>query len=134
MNVRRRWKHKGELDTRGGSNMAEHLLAEQYRDGLQSFGRMMPNVLQAYNQFTSACFAPGVIDSKQKHLMALGISLYTGNEHCIVYHMEAALAEGASQQEIAETVGVAGAYGGGTTFSHGVILVTEVMEEKNQIQ
>ncbi|OAJ76103.1 alkylhydroperoxidase [Brevibacillus sp. SKDU10] len=114
--------------------MAEHLLAEQYRDGLQTFGQMMPNVLQAYNQFTSACFASGAIDSKQKHLMALGISLYAGNEHCIVYHMEAALAEGASQQEIAETVGVSGAYGGGTTFSHGVILVTEVMKEKNQIQ
>jgi AhpD family alkylhydroperoxidase len=112
--------------------MAEHYLAEQYRDGLESFGRMMPDVLHAYNQFTSQCFAPGELSSKQKHLMALAISLYSGNEHCIVYHLEAALSEGVSEREIAETVGVAGAYGGGTTFAHGVITINEVMEEKKQ--
>ncbi|MFY0543506.1 carboxymuconolactone decarboxylase family protein [Brevibacillus sp. H7] len=112
--------------------MAEHYLSEQYRDGLSAFGQMMPNVINAYNQFTSECFAPGELSSRQKHLMALAISLFSGNEHCIVYHLEAALSEGVSEKEIAETVAVAGAYGGGTTFSHGVILINEVMEEKKQ--
>lgn len=112
--------------------MAEHLLAEEYREGLQSFGRIMPDVMNAYTQFTTACFSEGALDRKQKHLMAMGISLFSGNEHCIVYHLEGALSEGASEKEIAETVAVAGAYGGGTTFSHGVILVNEVMEEKRQ--
>ncbi|WP_139489516.1 carboxymuconolactone decarboxylase family protein [Brevibacillus dissolubilis] len=115
--------------------MAEHILSEEYREGLQTFGRMMPNVLQAYNDFTNACFADGAIDRKNKHLTALGISLFSGNEHCIVYHMEGALGEGATEQEIAEIVGVAGAFGGGTTFSHGVMLVNEVMQEKqNNVQ
>ncbi len=112
--------------------MAEHFLAEEYRDGLASFGRMMPDVLNAYTRFTSHCFAPGELSSKQKHLMALAISLFSGNEHCIVYHLEAALSEGVSEKELAETVGVAGAYGGGATFAHGVILINEVMEEKKQ--
>jgi AhpD family alkylhydroperoxidase len=113
--------------------MTEHYLAEQYRDGLQAFGDMLPDVLEAYNQFTSACFKEGSISRKQKHLMAMGISLFTGNEHCIVYHLEGALGEGATEQEIAETVAVAGAYGGGTTFSHGVILIQEVLKEKQQV-
>lgn len=112
--------------------MAEHILAKEYREGLLSFGRIMPDVMNAYNQFTTVCFQPGELDRKQKHLMAMGISLFTGNEHCIVFHLEGALSEGASEKEIAETVAVAGAYGGGTTFSHGVILVNEVMEEKRQ--
>jgi AhpD family alkylhydroperoxidase len=110
--------------------MAEHLLAEQYREGLRSFGRMMPEVVEAYNQFTNKCFQPGELSTKHKHLMAMGISLFTGNEHCIVYHLEGALLEGCTEKEIAETVAVAGAFGGGTTLSHGVILINEVLEEK----
>lgn len=112
--------------------MAEHVLAEQYREGLRSFGQVMPEVINAYNQFTSQCFAAGELSAKQKHLMALSISLYAGNEHCIVYHLEACLGEGVTEREIAETVAVAGAYGGGTTFSHGVILIEEVMDEIKQ--
>lgn|GEM_PF-262687 len=115
-----------------GLQMAEHLLAEQYREGLRSFGEVMPDVVQAYNEFTNKCFQPGELTTRTKHLMALGISLFTGNEHCIVYHLEGALLEGATEKEIAETVAVAGAYGGGSTISHGVILINEVLEERKQ--
>jgi alkylhydroperoxidase/carboxymuconolactone decarboxylase family protein YurZ len=51
---------------------------------------------------------------------------------CIVYHLEGAPGEQATEKEIAETIAVAGAYGGGTTFSHGVILFNEVWEEYRQ--
>lgn len=112
--------------------MAEHQLAQEYREGLQAFGRVMPDVLNAYNQFTNLCFQEGELSRKQKHLMAMAVSLFTGNDHCIVYHLEGALGENASEKEIAETIAVAGAYGGGTTFSHGVILINEVMGEHNQ--
>ncbi len=112
--------------------MAEHQLSQEYREGLQAFGRVMPEVLNAYTQFTSQCFQEGELSRKQKHLMAMAISLFSGNEHCIVYHLEGALGEKASEKEIAETIAVAGAYGGGTTFSHGVILINEVLQEHHQ--
>lgn len=112
--------------------MTEHYLAEQYREGLNSLGKIMPEVVSAYNQFTSRCFQPGALSSKQKHLLALGISLFTGNEHCIVYHLENAMDEGVTEEELAEVVAVVGAYGGGATMAHGVILINEVMEEKRQ--
>ncbi|HZG13964.1 MAG TPA: carboxymuconolactone decarboxylase family protein [Candidatus Bathyarchaeia archaeon] len=112
--------------------MAEHQLSQEYREGLQAFGRVMPDVLSAYNQFTNLCFQEGELSRKQKHLMAMAVSLFTGNEHCIVYHLEGALDEKATEKEIAETIAVAGAYGGGTTFSHGVILINEVMDEFKQ--
>jgi len=112
--------------------MGEHHLAEQYREGLRSFGQVMPGVVDAYNQFTSLCFDSGELGAKEKHLMAIAISLFSGNEHCMVYHLELALNLGATEKEIAETVAVAGAYGGGTTFSHGAILINEVLEERKQ--
>lgn len=110
------------------SNMREHDLVTQYREGLSAFGQEMPQVVDAYNAFTAACFHDGVIHSKEKHLMALAISLFSGNEHCMVYHLELALNDGATEKEITETVAVAGAYGGGTTFSHGTILINEVLK------
>jgi AhpD family alkylhydroperoxidase len=112
--------------------MADYLLAEEYREGLESFGRLMPNVLSAYNKFTAACFEAGEIKTKDKHLMALAISLFSGNEHCMLYHLELALNEGATEEEIVETVAVAGAYGGGTTFSHGAILINDVLQMSTQ--
>lgn len=109
--------------------MATHELAAQYLDGLQAFGQVMPDIMQTYNQFTAKCFSQGELSSREKHLIALGISLFSGNEHCIVYHLEALQREGVTKQELAETVAVAGAYGGGTTMSHGVILINEVMQK-----
>jgi AhpD family alkylhydroperoxidase len=106
--------------------MDEHSLAEEYREGLESFGRLMPDVLNAYNQFTSTCFQSGEIKAKDKHLMGIAISLFSGNEHCQTYHLELALQEGATEKEILETVAVAGAYGGGTTFSHGAMFINDI--------
>lgn len=110
-------------------------MAAQYREGLLAFGELMPEAFEAYQTFTGQCFLPGELSAKEKHLQALAISLFSGNEHCIVYHLEAAWNQGITEKEIAETVAVAGAFGGGTTLSHGVILIKEVMEQKrNQIQ
>ncbi|MET3289975.1 carboxymuconolactone decarboxylase family protein [Brevibacillus fluminis] len=111
--------------------MATHELAAQYLEGLRTFGQVMPGVMDAYNLFTTKCFAPGELSTKEKHLIALGISLFAGNEHCIVYHLEALRREGVSHQQLSETVAVAGAYGGGTTMSHGVILINEVMKKSD---
>ncbi len=110
--------------------MSEHILAEEYRNGLESYGQLMPDVLESYNQFTARCFQSGEISAKNKHLMAIAVSLFSGNEHCMVYHLELALEEGATEKEIAETVAVAGAYGGGSTFSHGAILIEDVVLSK----
>ncbi len=112
--------------------MTEQRLAQQYREGLMSFGERMPDVLSAYNQFTSTCFQTGEIRSKDKHLMAMAIALCSGNEHCMVYHLELAMQEGATEQEVAEAAAVAGAYGGGSAFSHGAILLHEAMQSIRQ--
>lgn len=104
----------------------------EYKEGLGHFRDKMPDITEKYIEFTSACFAPGEIDQKTKQLIALGISLYSQDEYCIMYHTQEAMHTGASEQEILEVVGVCAAFGGGATMSQGVTLVQECIQELSQ--
>ena len=71
---------------------------------------------ETYNHFLQlekSAFSPGEIDSKTKELMALSISIVTKCEPCIEWHVEQAVAAGASEQEVIETIDVAIEMGGG---------------------
>ncbi|WP_409348130.1 carboxymuconolactone decarboxylase family protein [Paenibacillus gyeongsangnamensis] len=88
---------------------------------------LMPGMVDAYHHFTAACFADGVLDKKQKQLIALGISLFANNEVCTVYHVGEALSEGATPQEIMEATAVAAAVGSGHAMSQGVTRVQQAL-------
>jgi AhpD family alkylhydroperoxidase len=94
----------------------------------------MPDLAQHYNEFTEACFKEGTLSQKQKQLIALGISLYSQDEYCIIYHTKGCLDQGASEEEILEAVGVTAAFGGGAAMSQAVTLVQEAMTELNQLK
>lgn len=104
-------------------NIRQSLTA--YKAGIGRFSEQLPEVGGAYQQFTAACFRPGAVDEKQKHLIALGISVCAQDEYCIMFHTQAAAEAGASEQEILETVGVCAAFGGGAALAQGVTLVQE---------
>jgi AhpD family alkylhydroperoxidase len=105
------------------------LWIHEYKEGLGEFQKKMPDIAGKYMEFTASCFAPGSIDKKMKQLIALGISIYSQDEYCIMYHTQEAIHEGASEQEILEVVGVSAAFGGGATMSQGVTLVQECLSE-----
>jgi len=98
-----------------------------YKAGLGHFMQKLPQVGNAYTQFTAACFQSGALAEKSKHLIALGIAVCAQDEYCIVYHTNAALETGATEQEILETVAVSGAFGGGMAMSQGVTIVQDVI-------
>lgn len=100
-----------------------------YKEGVGIFAKKMPDLASHYNAFTEACFKEGVLSKKQKQLIALGISLYSQDEYCIIYHVKGCLDEGCSEEEILEAVGVTAAFGGGASMSQAVTLVLEAMEE-----
>ncbi|MFK4426278.1 AhpD family alkylhydroperoxidase [Bacillus sp. RC51] len=93
------------------------------------FTEKMPKLAEQFNSFTEECFKEGTLSKKQKQLIALGISLYSQDEYCIIYHIKGCLDQGASEQEIFEAVGVTAAFGGGGTMSQAVTLVQECMQE-----
>jgi AhpD family alkylhydroperoxidase len=115
------------------SNSIEAALHD-YKTGLGTFTQKMPDLAKHYNAFTEACFKEGSLSQKQKQLIALGISLYSQDEYCIIYHVKGCLDQGASEEEVLEAVGVTAAFGGGAAMSQAVTLVQEAMDELNQGQ
>jgi AhpD family alkylhydroperoxidase len=101
----------------------------RFKVGIGSYVVSMPEMVSAYNEFTEACFKEGEITQKNKQLIALGISVHSQDEYCIIYHTKGCLDQGCSEKEIFEAIGVAAAVGGGAAMSQGVTLVQECIEQ-----
>ncbi|MGM0845825.1 MAG: carboxymuconolactone decarboxylase family protein [Bacillota bacterium] len=119
-----------EMDFRNSTEAALH----HYKQGLGTFTQKMPELAHHYNAFTEHCFKEGVLSQKEKQLIALGISLYSQDEYCIIYHTKGCIDQGCSEEEILEAVGVTAAFGGGAAMSQAVTLVQESIEELNQLK
>jgi len=113
-----------------GSNSTQYHLI-RYKEGLGKYNENMPELTHAYNEFTRHCFKEGEISEKYKQLIALGISIYSQDEYCIIYHTKGCLDQGCSENEILEAIGVSAAFGGGAAMSQGVTLVQECIKELN---
>ncbi|OEH92285.1 carboxymuconolactone decarboxylase family protein [Bacillus solimangrovi] len=105
-----------------------------YKAGLGVFTQKLPEFAHHFNAFTEACFKGGEVSEKEKQMIALGISIYSQDEYCIIYHTKGCLDNGATEQEILETTAVASAFGGGAAMSQGVTLVQEAIQELQQVK
>ncbi len=76
-------------------------------------------VTKAFSQLASAATADGTLDKKTKELVALAISIAVRCDGCVGFHAKAALKNGASREEVLETVGMAIYMGGGPSFVYG---------------
>lgn len=103
-----------------------------YKEGLGKFTQQIPEVAEAYNAFTQACFQEGTLTKREKQLIALGISLAMQDEYCTVYHTKGCIDQGCSDKEVLEACGVAAAFAGGAAMSQAVTLVQECMGELRQ--
>ncbi|MET3697426.1 AhpD family alkylhydroperoxidase [Bacillus oleivorans] len=103
-----------------------------YKVGLGAYTEKMPDLVHRFNEFTQTCFQEGTLNQKQKQLIALGISLYSQDEYCIIYHTKGCLDQGCTEEEILEVIGVTAAFGGGAALSQGVTLVQEAIKELGQ--
>ncbi|MFD0051414.1 carboxymuconolactone decarboxylase family protein [Actinomycetes bacterium NPDC127524] len=112
-------------------NVTESVLHD-YKTGIGVFLEKMPELGSKFNAFTEACFQEGALSQKEKQLIALGISLYTQDEYCIIYHVKGCLDQGASEQEIHEAIGVTAAFGGGAVMSQAVTLVQDTIQELSE--
>ena len=86
-------------------------------------GAGAPAAFDAFKAFDNAALADGAIPKKYKELIALGVALTTQCGYCFEVHRKAALAAGATANEIAETVFVAAALRAGAAVTHGTHLV-----------
>lgn len=78
-----------------------------------------PEAMKTFWAFDNAAFAAGAISRKNKELMAVAVALTTQCPYCIDIHAKKARDEGATEQEMAETVAVAAAIRAGGAITHG---------------
>ncbi|MCT2536512.1 carboxymuconolactone decarboxylase family protein [Aquibacillus koreensis] len=105
-----------------------------YKEGSSRFRERLPKMTQGYFDFTEACFQDGAIAKKEKQLMALSISIYAQDEYCIMYHTKGAVENGATEDEIMETVAISAALGGGAAFSQGVTLAMDTFDYYSEVK
>ena len=100
---------------------------------LRSLRGDVPEVMKAFGNIAQAALAPKALDSKTKELIALGIAVAIRCDDCIAFHVKAALARGASRDEITETLGMAIYIGAGSSVmyaTHALDAFTQFEEQK----
>jgi AhpD family alkylhydroperoxidase len=91
--------------------------AREIQDELKPAGRHLrasiPEVYAGYAALQRAAMGDGALPAKRKELIALAISATRDCDGCIAAHARSAVREGATAEEVAETMGVVIAMNGG---------------------
>jgi AhpD family alkylhydroperoxidase len=92
-----------------------------------------PEVMKAFSTIAQAALAPKALDTKTKELIALGISVAIRCDDCIAFHAKAAVQQGATREEVLETLGMAIYMGAGPSVmyaNHALEAVSQFQAEK----
>jgi AhpD family alkylhydroperoxidase len=77
-----------------------------------------PEVMKAFSGMAQAALAPKALDCKSKELIALAVAVAIRCDDCIGFHVKAALEQGASREEVLETLGMAVYMGAGPSVMY----------------
>jgi len=77
-----------------------------------------PDAMKAFSALARAALEPKALTTKTKELIALAISVATRCDPCIAFHAEAALRQGATRDELMETMGIAIYMGAGPSVMY----------------
>lgn len=70
-------------------------------------------VYEAFLSMAQVAYSTGALEKKHKECIAIGISIVTGCESCLEWHIGQALEAGATKEQIIEAIEVAIEMGGG---------------------
>lgn len=93
------------------------------RRKVADLAKAAPDTWEMFRAFEKATIADGAIPKKYKELIALGVSLTTQCPYSLELHRQAAIAAGATTEELAETVFVAALMRAGAAVMHGTHLM-----------
>jgi AhpD family alkylhydroperoxidase len=89
---------------------------------------LAPESAAAFHHFSQTVFAEGALSTRIKQIIAVAVAHVTQCPYCIRGHTRAALAEGASHQELMEAIWVAAEMRAGAAFAHSIIAIAEMGE------
>ena len=79
----------------------------------------IPEAAKGFGALAQAAIKPGALSSKTKELIALAIGITARCDGCLAFHAKAARQQGATREEILETIAVALYMGGGPSMIYG---------------
>jgi AhpD family alkylhydroperoxidase len=101
---------------------------KQLAAGVKDFGQLSPGTVGGYRALHSAGQDKNVLGAKTRELIALAVAVALRCDGCITNHTEAAIKHGATQEEIAEALGVATAISAGATLVFSARVMEAVKE------
>ena len=107
-------------------------LVQSLNQGMSRLRQSQPEAMQGFGQLAKAAMAAGAIDEKHKEMIALAIGITQHCSGCIGFHVKAALDQGASQDEVIETLGMAIYMGAGPSVMYASHALEAFMQFKNQ--
>jgi AhpD family alkylhydroperoxidase len=90
---------------------------------LNKFKEAVPQFMAAEGEVVELAYKEGALSSKIKRLIAMAVALKVGCTNCILAQTERALAEGATKDEILETLQVLVAMGGTTGIAESLRVI-----------
>lgn len=90
-----------------------HEVSDSLRESGKQLRAQIPEVYRGFAELHRAAYADGALPGRVKELLALAIAIAKECDGCIISHVRGAIRKGASEQEVAETIGVAIAMMGG---------------------
>ena len=80
---------------------------EFVRKGIAGIGRANPDIVRGYRMLGDAGKKTDVLGAKTRELIAIAVAVTVQCDGCIVVHTDAALQNGATEEEILEALSVA---------------------------
>lgn len=68
--------------------------------------QLIPDVYEAFAKLSAAAQQPGALDAKTKELIAMAVAIASHCDGCIASHGRGLAVKGATEQEVAELIGV----------------------------
>lgn len=86
---------------------------------ISKFRQLQPNAGKGFTALHHGSMQAGALSVKEKELIALAIGIVRQCVDCIGFHVQAAIAAGATRDEVGETISVAVMMGGGPALMYG---------------
>lgn len=94
-------------------------IASEVVQGVGALREAAPEAMKAFGGLAAAATATRALDTKTKELMALVIGIVVHCDGCVAFHTKMAHQNGATREEVAESVALAVYMGGGPAAVYG---------------
>ncbi len=108
-----------------------HDITKHVSTNMAKLRKEIPETSKAFSQLAQSATQDGVLDKKTKELIALALAVGSRCDACIGFHTKALVNLGATEQEVAETLGMCVYMGGGPSMMYAAEAIASFNEFKN---